>query len=281
MKKYLSIILSLLFLLTPSHIDARRRKHYYAPKKKNYYVPKKKQRRSVEVSSCGIEEGVFGIDVSHYQGRIDWGRVASYTDKKLQFAYIKATEGSTILDDCYERNIVEAKEKGLLVGSYHYFTTRTSAEDQIENFKRALGRFNQDLIPVVDIEECEHWTPDVFHKHFQVFLNELEAFCGKRPIIYTMSFFYNLYLADKYKDYKIFVAQYSGDRQPVLRDGNNWEIWQFSHTGRVDGIRGNVDLNILNPDFKIEEILLTNKKSVEPEKPLVQEQTPHPSPTPQ
>lgn len=96
-----------------------------------------------------------------------------------------------------------------------------------------------------------------------------------------MSFFYNLYLADKYKDYKIFVAQYSGDRQPVLRDGNNWEIWQFSHTGRVDGIRGNVDLNILNPDFKIEEILLTNKKSVEPEKPLVQEQTPHPSPTPQ
>lgn len=281
MKKYISIILTLLFLFTPSYVDARRKKRHHSRKKKISYVPVKKQRRTVEVSSCGIENGVFGIDVSHYQGKIDWDRVAGYTDNKIRFVYVKATEGSTILDDCYERNITEAKSKGFLVGSYHYFTTRTSAEEQLENFKRALGRFNQDLIPVVDIEECEHWTSDIFYKHFQVFLNELEAYCGRKPIIYTMTSFYNFYLADKFRDYKMFVAQYSGDRQPFLRDGNNWEIWQFTHNGRIDGIKGFVDLNVLNPAFNLEDIVMSDKKIVEPEKSLLKEEVPHPSPQPQ
>jgi len=65
-------------------------------------------------------EGVCGIDVSHYQGTIDWNNVNYYGDNKIQFVYIKATEGSTIKDEYYERNIQQAKQKGLLVGSYHY-----------------------------------------------------------------------------------------------------------------------------------------------------------------
>ena len=250
MKKFLSIILSLLFFFLSSNVDARKRRHH-------------SYRKRPTVQKVINMEGVCGIDVSHYQGTIDWDNVNYYGDNKIQFVYIKATEGSTIKDEYYERNIQQAKQKGLLVGSYHYFTTRSSADEQLSNFMQSITKEHQDLIPVVDIEECEHWPPEVFHRHFQNFLDQLEAYYGQKPIIYTMSFFYNLYLAEHYTDYKIFVAQYGG--KPLLRDGNNWEIWQYSRKGRVNGIRGNVDLNVINPDCNLNDLLLINNQKPQEE----------------
>ncbi len=260
MKKYLSIILSLLFLILSLNVDAHRRRHHYIPKKKARHSKVIRVARAPKMPR--VVEGICGLDVSHYQGTIDWNQVEHYMNNKISFVYVKATEGGTIKDEYYERNIQHAKEKGILVGSYHYFTTRSSAEVQFENFKQSVNKGSQDLIPVVDIEECEHWTPEMFHMQFQIFLNELETYYGQKPIIYTMSFFYNLYLADHYTGYKIFVAQY-GEGKPVLRDGNEWKIWQFTHTGRVDGIRGYVDVNLINPNFTLNDVMLTGKKEEE------------------
>jgi len=273
MKKFLSIILSLLFLLFSSNVDARKRKHHHRRIVKKYIQIA--ERTPVPPR---IVEGVCGIDVSHYQGTIDWDRVTHYENNPIKFVYVKATEGSNIKDECYERNLTLAKEKGLLVGSYHYFTSRSSAEEQFENFKQTANKERQDLIPVVDIEECRYWTPDVFHKNLQVFLNEVEVHYGKKPVIYTYASFYNHYLVDRYKDYKIFIAQY-GEGNPELSDGNNWHIWQFTRRGRIDGIRGNVDVNAINPSCDNKDILLNNqpdaKESVE-KKELV----PNPVPVP-
>lgn len=273
MKKFLSIILSLLFLLFSSNVDARKRKHHHRRIVKKYI-----QIAERIPAPPRIVEGVCGIDVSHYQGTIDWDKVTHYENNPIKFVYVKATEGSNIKDECYERNLTLAKEKGLLVGSYHYFTSRSSAEEQFENFKQTANKERQDLIPVVDIEECRYWTQDVFHKNLQVFLNEVEAHYGKKPVIYTYASFYNNYLVDRYKEYKIFIAQY-GEGNPELSDGNNWHIWQFTRRGRIDGIRGNVDVNAINPGCDNKDILLNNqpdsKESVE-KKELI----PNPIPVP-
>ncbi len=273
MKKYLSIILSVLFLLFSSNVDARKRKHHH----------RRAAKRSVRVIdktpvAPRIVDGICGIDVSHYQGTIDWNKVTHYENNPIKFVYVKATEGSTIKDECYDRNLTLAKEKGLLVGSYHYFTSRATAEEQFENFKQTASKESQDLIPVVDIEECKHWTPDVFHKNLQVFLNEVEAHYGKKPVIYTMPSFYNLYLIDRYKDYKIFIAQY-GDGIPALKDGNDWHIWQFTRKGKIDGIRGNVDVNAINPGRDHNEILLYHKPDAN-ESVEKKELVPNPVPVP-
>lgn len=273
MKKYLSIILSVLFLLFSSNVDARKRKHHH----------RRATKRSVRVIdktlvAPRIVDGICGIDVSHYQGTIDWNKVTHYENNPIKFVYVKATEGSTIKDECYDRNLTLAKEKGLLVGSYHYFTSRATAEEQFENFKQTASKESQDLIPVVDIEECKHWTPDVFHKNLQVFLNEVEAHYGKKPVIYTMPSFYNLYLIDRYKDYKIFIAQY-GDGIPALKDGTDWHIWQFTRKGKIDGIRGNVDVNAINPGRDHNEILLYHKPDAN-ESVEKKELVPNPVPVP-
>ncbi len=274
MKKYLSIILSVLFLLFSSNVDARKRKHHHH---------RRVAKRSVRVIdktpvAPRIVDGICGIDVSHYQGTIDWNKVTHYENNPIKFVYVKATEGSTIKDECYDRNLTLAKEKGLLVGSYHYFTSRATAEEQFENFKQTASKESQDLIPVVDIEECKHWTPDVFHKNLQVFLNEVEAHYGKKPVIYTMPSFYNLYLIDRYKDYKIFIAQY-GDGIPALKDGTDWHIWQFTRKGKIDGIRGNVDVNAINPGRDHNEILLYHKPDAN-ESVEKKELVPNPVPVP-
>lgn len=274
MKKYLSLILSVIFLLFSSNVDARKKRH-------RHRRVAKKHVRVVDVAPVvpRIVDGICGIDVSHYQGTIDWDKVVHYENNPIKFVYIKATEGSTIKDECYERNITLAKQKGLLVGSYHYFTTRSSAEEQFENFKQTASKDSQDLIPVVDIEECRYWTEDVFHKNLQVFLNEVEAHYGKKPVIYTMPSFYNKYLLDKYKDYKIFIAQY-GDGNPELKDGSNWHIWQFTRRGRIEGIRGKVDVNAINPQCDHKEILLYHNEQNANQSVEKREETPNPVPVP-
>ena len=93
-----------------------------------------------------------GIDVSKYQGNIDWNKVSE--DSHIKFAYIKASEGSGNFDSKYNNNITQARNAGIKVGSYHFFIGRKAAKDQFENFTRHVRKKDQDLIPVVDVEEA-------------------------------------------------------------------------------------------------------------------------------
>ena len=115
-------------------------------------------------------KGYDGIDVSKHQGKIDWEEVAK--DKNIQFVYIKATEGRTMLDRRYRENITGARKAGLKVGSYHFFTSRRSARDQFENFRSHLNRSEQDLIPMVDVEEsgCKRATRSELQKSLGEFM---------------------------------------------------------------------------------------------------------------
>jgi lysozyme len=114
----------------------------------------------------------------------------------------------------------------------------------------------QDLVPVVDVDVCPpSWGALALRRNLNEFMARMEEKLGVRPIIYTGIFFYNTYLAGHYDDYPLFLARY-GSETPIPVDGRDWLLWQFSSSGRVDGIRGNVDMDYLNEAYSLDDLLL-------------------------
>ena len=207
------------------------------------------------IKSKDLVGEIYGIDVSHHQGKIEWEKVKKWKNKKLDFVYIKATEGATYIDKTYKTNIKEAKENDFLVGSYHYFRTTSSIENQFQNFIKTIDKSEQDLIPLIDVEEKTNWTNKEFHKNFKAFLNMVENYFGQKPMIYTVNSFYNLNLSGKYKEYHFLIGRY-GENAPNMRDKTSWTIWQFSETGKVEGIPQNVDIDVLNDKYNLQDLLI-------------------------
>jgi len=215
------------------------------------------ERKKQKPSQPFSPDGLVGIDVSNHQGLISWEKVSMIGDRKIEFVYIKATEGSTHVDRRYLHNIRAARKKGILAGSYHYFRTTSEPNDQFRNFIRVADKDSQDLIPVVDVEEMDNWNTVQFHGKFSEFLRLVEDHYGVKPMIYTVNSFYNRHLAGRYRDHKIFVGRY-GKRGPMMKDQHNWTIWQYSETGVVAGIPKPVDLNTLNPSVLLGELRIRN-----------------------
>ena len=139
----------------------------FISKLKNKIIAKTEQ----NIKSKETTGKLYGIDVSHHQGKIEWKKVKKWKNKRLIFVYVKATEGATYVDKTYKRNIKGAHESDFLVGSYHYFRTTSSIEDQFQNFINTIDINQQDLIPLIDVEEKSNWTDEEFHKKFTAFLN--------------------------------------------------------------------------------------------------------------
>ncbi|MFM8348638.1 MAG: glycoside hydrolase family 25 protein [Bacteroidota bacterium] len=207
--------------------------------------------------------GTYGIDISNHQGTIDWTRVRDQKTRKLSFVYIKATEGATHEDRRYRSNFRQARRAGFLVGSYHYFRTTSDPKEQFLNFRRVADASTQDLIPVVDVEEMDRWSPLTFHRNLGEFLDLVEKHYGVKPLIYTVHSFYNSYLAGRYTDHRFFIARY-GRSRPVMKDGHKWSVWQFSESGRVPGIPRPVDLDVLSSTTSLNELLMSEQVAGRP-----------------
>lgn len=183
-----------------------------------------------------------GIDVSKYQGNIDWNKVSE--DSHIQFAYIKASEGSDYFDSKYNKNITQARNAGITVGSYHFFIGRKATKDQFENFTRHVRKKDQDLIPVVDVEEAgnRYISRAQLQRNLQEYMDLVKREYGQYPILYSQYGFYNKMLAPEFNKYYIFIARY-GTQKPVLKGNGTYNIWQYSEKGSIKGIKGTVDLN--------------------------------------
>lgn len=183
---------------------------------------------------------VRGIDVSHHQGKIDWQRVAA---DDVAFAVIKATEGGDHVDDAFATNLSEARAAGLAVGAYHFFTFCRPGADQAKNFISVVPRDQPLLPPVVDIEfggNCpQRPSPEQLQAELSAFLGPVEAAFGKTAIVYVTD-----------DAAEAYAGQIAGRphwrRSLALRPSHdNWIYWQYHNKGRVDGIEGDVDLNVL------------------------------------
>ena len=198
-----------------------------------------------------VDKNYNGIDVSKHQGIINWDVVKK--DTKIQYVYIKATEGSDRVDEQYLTNLHNARKAGIRVGSYHYLTNRSSVTTQFQNFAMNAPRDQQDLIPVIDVEVCRQWDAQQLRDSLKVFANMLEDYYGCKPIIYTYESFFKKYLGKAFADYPIFIAKYSSELPNI--NGVKWILWQYSESGTVNGIKGSVDLSRFNKGHTIQEIL--------------------------
>lgn len=181
---------------------------------------------------------VHGIDLSHYQGEVFWEAIGD--NSKMAYVYLKATEGGDRIDDKYEQNIVLAHKYGLKVGSYHFFRPKTPLKLQLENFKAQCRPSQQDLMPMIDVETKQGLSNDAFRDSLMTFLTMVEEAYHQKPLVYTGTNFYNKYMSGLMNGYKLMIAQYSSN-EPVLNDGNDYMLWQYTGKGHIDGIRGYVD----------------------------------------
>lgn len=182
---------------------------------------------------------VHGIDLSHYQGQVFWETVGENT--KMAYVYLKATEGGDRIDELYERNIELAHRYGLKVGSYHFFRPKSPLRQQLENFKTQCLPGEQDLIPMIDIETTAGLPTDIFCDSLFTFLGMVEKAYKQAPLLYTYRNFYNKHLLGKVDDYKLMIAMYNTDEEPVLDDQRDITMWQYTSKGRIVGINGFVD----------------------------------------
>lgn len=194
-----------------------------------------------------------GIDVSHHQGIIDWQRVAK--DSCVKFVYIKATEGSTIVDSNYLRNAKGAKKAGIPFGSYHYMTSQSSVTDQFRNYYGVVNRKHQDIVPMIDIEEegVKRWSKQEIQDSLAHMIRLIEQYYHCSPIIYSHAKFYNENLSPRFNNYLLFLARYNV-HEPVVNRAGRHNIWQHSDQGVVDGIETLVDLNVFAKGTSLKDI---------------------------
>lgn len=215
------------------------------------------------------DDRIYGIDISKHQHRkgrkrysIDFSKlrithlgskshkqIAGTVDFPVSFIFIKSTEGTTILNPYYRSDYAAARKHGFNVGSYHFFSVRSTATQQAKYFLK-MSRFSKgDFPPVLDLEPLPSQIKRMggvneLFTRVRRWLNIVESHTGKKPILYVSQQFVNKYLPlapDIMHRYPIWIARY-GEYKPDVK----LVFWQLAPDGRVRGIHGEVDINVFN-----------------------------------
>ncbi len=189
---------------------------------------------------------VHGIDISHYQGDIEWQQLAYNKTARfpIHFVFMKATEGGDLGDPTFAHNFAEARRYGFIRGAYHYFIPQTDPVKQAEFFIRTAPLEAGDLPPVLDVETTGKKKPAELKRLVKVWLDKVEAHYGVKPILYTSYKFKKRYLNDSiFNTYPYWIAHYYVDS---VRYEGKWNFWQHTDAGTVPGIPKQVDLNVFN-----------------------------------
>ncbi|QRR03829.1 glycoside hydrolase family 25 protein [Dyadobacter sandarakinus] len=215
-----------------------------------WYRDSKDENQWEFISEFGIKlplrYAIHGIDVSHHNAKINWEKLkkARHGNVKIDFVYIKATEGATHLDRQFERNWREARRVGMKRGAYHFYNPRVMSDRQVQNFIGQVRIEPGDLPPVLDLETNANKPDDIIIKGVRNWLMQIEQHYGMRPIIYVNEHYYKKYIAGNFDDYPLWLAGYSRTHLNDLAADAQVLFWQHSEKGWADGIRGFVDYNV-------------------------------------
>ena len=192
---------------------------------------------------------VHGIDISHYQGNVNWKMLEQTRQGQfpIQFIFMKATEGGDYPDKRFVANFDSAKAHGFIRGAYHFYNPKTDANKQADFFINTVKLEPGDLPPVLDIEtkgkDIEKLQVDL-----KLWLRRVENHYGVKPIIYASYKFKTKYLNDSvFNSYPYWIAHYYVDSVQYKGD---WKFWQHTDVGTLPGIEEQVDLNIFNGDME-------------------------------
>ena len=192
---------------------------------------------------------VHGIDISHYQGDINWKMLEQTRQGKfpISFIFMKATEGGDYADDKFVANFDSARAHGFIRGAYHFYNPKTDANKQADFFIQSVKLEPGDLPPVLDIEK-KGKDMKKLQQDLKVWLRKVESHYGVKPIIYASYKFKTRYLNDSvFNSYPYWIAHYYVDS---VRYQGDWKFWQHTDVGTLPGIDEKVDLNVFKASLQ-------------------------------
>lgn len=215
------------------------------------YLSKRGDFDSFIETGYSYQYSVRGIDVSHHNEYVNWHML---NEDNISFVYMKSTEGTDHIDREYKNNYYLAKEVGLKVGTYHFYTFGKDGREQAQHFINNSNIYSGDIIPAIDVEHSYINRATTTKNSYNNMIAELRSMeevlnehYGVRPIIYTNKECYKLYIKDNFPNNPLWIC----DLHNVPNDDHShWDIWQFSHTGTLKGVVGNVDLNFYRGTFE-------------------------------
>lgn len=202
---------------------------------------------------------VHGIDISHYQGKVDWKMLSQTRQSQfpVRFIFMKATEGGDFTDNRFIANFDSARVHGFIRGAYHFYNPKTDPIRQAEFFKNSVTLEPGDLPPVLDIEKRAK-DMNRLRADLKLWLKLIEEHYGVKPIIYAPYKFKTNYLNDSvFNSYPYWIAHYYVDS---VRYEGDWSFWQHHDAGILPGIDKQVDLNIFNGSLQQLDSMLIQKK---------------------
>ncbi len=204
--------------------------------------------RVITINNWFVGNYQKGVDVSSYQENVDFSKLK---EQHIDFAYIKATEGSSHQDPSFKQKWKDAKEAGMPAGAYHYFSYYSSGVTQAENYIKTVGDLKGGrLIPAIDMELAveEVQNPpekDDVVRGLKAFLAVIEEHYKVKPIIYSQKDYYDKYLAEDFSSYPRWIRNVY---YPAFIDlGENWTVWQYFDKATLDGYSGEkyIDMNVV------------------------------------
>lgn len=205
---------------------------------------------------------IYGIDVSHWQGDIDWGNISR---TGIGHAYVKATQGATFIDHRFKSNFSSAISNGLQAGCYHFLSANTGLQSQIDSFLRQYEPLHgaNNLPPCMDIEwdynsaGVDRWSTksrSFVEDKSQGWMEGIELRLGVSPIFYTNKFWWQRHLGASNRflnAFGVWMSRYGGygNDAPDMMAGYRWVMWQFTDRASILGVSGGVDANLMASDF--------------------------------
>ncbi len=197
-----------------------------------------------------------GIDVSEFQGNIDFKQVKNYG---IEVVYIRSSASHSYIDAKFERNYREAKANNLKIGFYHYVTARTveEAKEQARFFASVIAGKEADCLLAMDFEVFTGLNKEEVNIISEAFLKTLEELTAKKAVVYSDAYnAYRIFDERIYRNYPLWLAEYDV-KEPEVRNWDTWIGWQYTDRGRIPGIRDNVDRDIYK-----EEIFLDDNSAI-------------------
>jgi lysozyme len=201
-----------------------------------------------DVKVCAAGPVAEGVDVSVYQGTIDWGQVAH---AGIDFAYIRVSDGLSHLDSKFAANWSGARTAGVLRGAYQFFREDEDPVQQADLLLDTMGPLaTDDLPPALDVETTDSQSAATIVAHIGAWIDRVEAATGRKPVIYVGKYFWNdnvgasgAYVADA-----LWIPQWGVTCPDLPTPWTDWAFFQFSAKGTVAGISGDVDRDRFNGD---------------------------------
>lgn len=205
------------------------------------------------------KDDIRGVDISSFQGDVDMEKLKN---GGIKFVYIKATEGSSHVDEKFEQNWEKANASGLLSGAYHFFSFDSSGKTQADNFINTVGLLKNHLIPAVDIEyhgDKKQNPPEKANviDELKSYMSSIEENYGVKPLLYMDQEIYDKYIKDDFKDYPRWIRSVYYPAEVEHHDG--WVVWQYSDTGELDSHSGDekyIDLDVINRNYTLDQLTI-------------------------